>query len=117
MFDRNDNMFNNNTDSITNQTSEVSYAPIDENNSMGKIKMKKKLKGFFKAVGALVLVATISTTSIIGYKWFEENEPLEKVEKIFTFGYSDKEKDKSKDSEDSDKSSGSESSEQTIQFK
>lgn len=48
MFDRNDNMFNNNTDSITNQTSEVSYAPIDENNSMGKIKMKKRLKGFLK---------------------------------------------------------------------
>ncbi|NLK70652.1 MAG: PDZ domain-containing protein [Clostridiales bacterium] len=119
MFDRNDNMFNNNTDSITNQTSEVSYAPIDENNSMGKIKMKKRLKGFFKAVGALVLVATISTTSIIGYKWFEENEPLEKVEKIFTFGYSDKEKDKSKDSEDSDKSSGSESSgaDNSIQIK
>lgn len=119
MFDRNDNMFNNNTDSITNQTSEVSYAPIDENNSMVKIKMKKRLKGFFKAVGALVLVATISTTSIIGYKWFEENEPLEKVEKIFTFGYSDKEKDKSKDSEDSDKSSGSESSgaDNSIQIK
>ncbi|HHX56873.1 MAG TPA: hypothetical protein GX710_02525, partial [Clostridiales bacterium] len=78
MIDNKDDMVNNNIDSQINQTSEVSYTPIDENISKVKLKKKKKVKRLFKTIGALVLVAAISIGSISGYKWVDENEPFEK---------------------------------------
>lgn len=108
MIDNKDDMVNNNIDSQINQTSEVSYTPIDENNSTVKLKKKKKVKRLFKAIGAFVLVAAISVGSISGYKWVDENEPFEKVEEFFAFGDNNKKKDKSEDSNSSKKSTNDE---------
>ena len=106
MTNNNDNMVNNNIDGQINQTNEVSYTPVDENNKTVKFKKKKKMKRLFKTIGALVIVAAISVGSISGYKWVVENEPLEKVGEFFAFGDNDKEKDK--DSDNSKKSADDE---------
>ncbi|NLP27084.1 MAG: trypsin-like serine protease [Clostridiales bacterium] len=91
MIDNKDDMFKDNIDEQVNQTSEMSYTPIDDSSGILKVKKKKKIKSIFKIIGALILVATISTSSIMGYKWVDENKPFEKVEEFLTFNHNDKE--------------------------
>lgn len=90
MIDNNNNLNNQGSDSGNqNQandtdytTSEVSYAPVDDNKV--KPKKKSKLKKVVSAVTALALVAAISVGSISGYKWVEANKPFETVKNMLS---------------------------------